>query len=53
MVFYSLGSALGATATTALFEAVGWTGCALLGAAFALAALGAWAVSERGRARSP
>ncbi|MGI6869586.1 MFS transporter [Amycolatopsis sp. 3B14] len=51
MVFYSLGSALGATATTALFDAAGWTTCALLGAAFALAALGAWAISERGRAR--
>ncbi|MEU0511657.1 MULTISPECIES: MFS transporter [Amycolatopsis] len=51
MVFYSLGSALGATATTALFDAAGWTGCALLGAAFTLGALGAWALSERGQAR--
>ncbi|MFD4194083.1 MFS transporter [Amycolatopsis thermoflava] len=51
MVFYSLGSALGATATTALFDAAGWTTCALLGAAFALAALGAWAISERARVR--
>ncbi|MEV6910869.1 MFS transporter [Amycolatopsis sp. NPDC051071] len=47
MVFYSLGSALGATATTALFDAVGWTGPTVLGATFALCALVIWAVSRR------
>lgn len=47
MVFYSLGSALGAAATTALFDAAGWTGPTVLGAAFALCAL---AVAARERA---
>ncbi|OBB89237.1 MFS transporter [Mycolicibacterium peregrinum] len=45
MFFYSLGSALGATATTAAFSAAGWTASALLGAAFAGCALVTWAVS--------
>lgn len=49
MVFYSLGSALGAAATTALFEAVGWTGSTVLGAVLALCGLTVWAVSDRGR----
>ncbi|MER7274658.1 MFS transporter [Dactylosporangium sp. NPDC000244] len=39
MVFYSLGSATGAAATTAVYGTAGWTGSALLGAAFALAGL--------------
>ena len=47
MVFYSLGSALGATATTAVFTAYGWTGSSLLGAGFAGCALAAWAVDRR------
>ncbi|UOZ03649.1 MFS transporter [Amycolatopsis sp. WQ 127309] len=45
MVFYSLGSALGAAATTALFDAVGWAGSTILGAAFACGALVTWALS--------
>ena len=49
MVFYSLGSAFGATATTALFDAAGWTGSAVLGAALALCAL----VTAKGFTRSP
>lgn len=35
MIFYSLGSALGAAATTTAFAAAGWTGSSVLGAAFA------------------
>jgi predicted MFS family arabinose efflux permease len=46
LLFYSLGSALGATATTAVYSTVGWTGSSILGAAFALCALIAWAVSR-------
>jgi predicted MFS family arabinose efflux permease len=46
MVFYSLGSALGATATTALFDAAGWTGSTILGAALALCALATWALTD-------
>ncbi|GHE96761.1 MFS transporter [Streptomyces fumanus] len=46
MVFYSLGSALGAAATTALFTAHGWTGSSLLGAGFAACALAVWAADR-------
>ncbi|MHA6629390.1 MFS transporter [Pseudonocardia sichuanensis] len=49
MIFYSLGSALGATATTALFDAAGWTGPTVLGAALALGALATWALTDGGR----
>ena len=47
MVFYSLGSALGAAATTALFTTYGWTGSSLLGAGFAACALIVWATNRR------
>ncbi|MBN6041130.1 MFS transporter [Amycolatopsis sp. 195334CR] len=46
MVFYSLGSAFGATATTALFDAAGWPGPTALGAGLALCALGVWSISR-------
>ncbi|GHF91949.1 MFS transporter [Amycolatopsis bullii] len=48
MLFYSLGSALGATATTAAFAVAGWAGSSVLGAGFALCAL---AAALTGRAR--
>lgn len=47
MVFYSLGSALGAAATTAVFTAGGWAGSSLLGAGFAACALAVWATDRR------
>jgi predicted MFS family arabinose efflux permease len=47
MVFYSVGSAFGATATTALFDIAGWTGSAILGAALALCALATWTLTGR------
>ncbi|GAA3598661.1 MFS transporter [Nonomuraea rosea] len=47
MVFYSLGSALGAAATTAVFAACGWAGSSLLGAGFAACALAVWATGRR------
>lgn len=47
MVCYSLGSALGAAATTALFDVAGWAGPTVLGAALALCALAAWAAGNR------
>lgn len=47
MIFYSLGSALGATATTAVYSISGWTGSSLLGAGFALCGLLTWALSRR------
>ncbi|MFF5935598.1 MFS transporter [Streptomyces sp. NPDC012508] len=47
MVFYSLGSALGAAATTAIFTSYGWAGSSLLGAGFAACGLVVWAASRR------
>ncbi|MEO3753493.1 MFS transporter [Streptomyces sp. B6B3] len=47
MVFYSLGSALGAAATTAVFTAHGWAGSSLLGAGFAACALAVWATDRQ------
>ncbi|MEV4807221.1 MFS transporter [Nonomuraea sp. NPDC049421] len=47
MIFYSLGSALGAATTTAVFSAHGWTGASLLGAGFAACALAVWAADRR------
>ncbi|MEV4896378.1 MFS transporter [Nonomuraea sp. NPDC055795] len=47
MVFYSLGSALGAATTTAVFTAHGWLGSSLLGAGFAACALAVWAFDRR------
>ncbi|VVJ17988.1 Uncharacterized MFS-type transporter [Amycolatopsis camponoti] len=42
MVFYSLGSAFGAAATTKLFATAGWPGSSILGAALAFCALVVW-----------
>ncbi|MGK3207968.1 MFS transporter [Amycolatopsis sp. MEPSY49] len=42
MVFYSLGSAAGAAATTAVYDVAGWPGSAVLGAVFAGGALLTW-----------
>ena len=44
MIFYSVGSALGATTTTAIYTTSGWAGSALLGAGFAVIALLLWAL---------
>ncbi|MDR2322349.1 MAG: MFS transporter [Microbacterium sp.] len=52
MMFYSLGSALGATTTTALYAAAGWTGSAVLGAVFALGGLLAWALRRKAVAKA-
>jgi predicted MFS family arabinose efflux permease len=47
MLFYSLGSALGATATTTVYAVSGWAGSATLGAGFALCGLLVWALTQR------
>ncbi|MBP2297334.1 MFS transporter [Azospirillum picis] len=47
MVFYSIGSALGAGAATMAHAHAGWPGVSLLGAAFGTAALLAWAATLR------
>ncbi|GAA3118521.1 putative MFS family arabinose efflux permease [Kribbella aluminosa] len=39
MVFYSLGSGLGAIASTALYERAGWTGVCILGGLFGVGSL--------------
>ncbi len=52
MIFYSLGSALGAAVTTRAFAVQGWTGSSLLGSGFAVCALVSWAATRRA-ARGP
>lgn len=52
MVFYSLGSALGAIATTTTYAAAGWTGSSILGAALAAAAFAVWGASNLAPART-
>ncbi|WP_405658665.1 MFS transporter [Streptomyces sp. NBC_01166] len=47
MVFYSLGSALGAATTTAVYTIHGWAGSSLLGAGFAVCAMAVWAADRR------
>ena len=47
MVCYSIGSAGGAIASTAVYGRAGWTGVCLLGAAISGAALALWAIAER------
>ncbi|WP_432881793.1 MFS transporter [Kribbella sp. CA-245084] len=49
MVFYSLGSGLGAIASTALYERAGWSAVCLLGATFGVGSL---VTSIRGARRS-
>lgn len=51
MIFYALGSAVGATVTTTVYSTAGWTGSAVLGAGFALCGLLTWALSRRTIAR--
>jgi predicted MFS family arabinose efflux permease len=47
MIFYSLGSILGAITTTTVFADAGWTGSSILGAVFAACALAIWASAIR------
>ncbi|WP_160004957.1 MFS transporter [Rhizobium sp. 18055] len=42
MVFYSIGSAIGATGTTTAYAHFGWPGVCALGASFSAAALSLW-----------
>ncbi|MFE5567606.1 MFS transporter [Amycolatopsis japonica] len=44
MIFYSVGSGLGAIGSTAVYAVAGWTGVCLLGAAFSALALVVWGV---------
>lgn len=47
MIFYSIGSALGAIASTTVYAKFGWTGVCCLGAAFSTAGLVVWAATRR------
>ena len=47
MLFYAIGSGLGALASTAVHAAYGWTGVCVLGAGVSVAALGFWALTLR------
>ncbi|RKN85443.1 MFS transporter [Paenibacillus ginsengarvi] len=47
MIFYSVGSATGSIASTAIYARVGWSGVCLLGAAVSALALLFWAVTRR------
>lgn len=42
MVFYSIGSGLGAISSTTIYASFGWTGVSLLGAAFSAAGMVFW-----------
>ena len=47
MVFYSVGSALGAISSTAVYAHAGWSGVSMLGAAFSAFALLLWGATLR------
>ena len=47
MVFYSIGSALGAVTSTVVYACAGWTGVSALGAMLSAAALIVWAATHR------
>ncbi|WP_309138341.1 MFS transporter [Paenarthrobacter sp. CM16] len=46
MVFYSVGSAMGAAAVAPVYDAWGWAGASVLGAVFALGALAVWGTDQ-------
>lgn len=48
MLFYSVGSGLGAIGTTAVYAAAGWAGVCMLGAAVSVMALGFWLATRAG-----
>ncbi|BCU55030.1 MFS transporter [Enterobacter kobei] len=50
MLFYAVGSGLGAISTTLTWAAAGWAGVCLLGAAVSLLALGFWWITDRAAA---
>ncbi|MCV7416475.1 MFS transporter [Mycolicibacterium litorale] len=47
MLFYAVGSALGAVSTTTAFAVAGWAGSSVIGAVFAISALAVWAAGRR------
>ncbi|MGJ3192041.1 MFS transporter [Paenarthrobacter sp. FR1] len=53
MVFYSVGSAVGAATVAPVYDGWGWTGAGVLGAFFALGALAIWGVDRLRRPERP
>ncbi|MDR9768294.1 MFS transporter [Shewanella baltica] len=52
MLFYSIGSAIGAIASTAVYDSAGWNGVCILGTAISIVAVIFWAVTAHiGRAQ--
>ena len=47
MLFYAVGSGLGAIATTLTYARAGWSGVCVLGAAVSMLALLVWALTLR------
>jgi predicted MFS family arabinose efflux permease len=47
MVFYSVGSGIGAISSTSIYAVFGWIGVAILGAIFSAAGLLLWALTRR------
>lgn len=52
MLFYAVGSGLGALASTTLYTLYGWTGVCVLGGSVSLAALAFWGVTLKGDQRT-
>lgn len=52
MVFYSIGSAAGASTSTAVYAVAGWSGVCLLGAGIGAVTLVFWAVTARAMPRA-
>jgi predicted MFS family arabinose efflux permease len=46
MVFYSLGSAIGAAAATSTYARYGWSGVCMVGAGFSFVGLAGWLISQ-------
>ncbi len=53
MVFYSVGSAVGAATVAPVYDTWGWAGASALGAVFALAALAVWGTDRMRTASAP
>jgi hypothetical protein len=47
MVFYSIGSGIGAISATNIYAVFGWPGVAILGASFSASGLLFWALTRR------
>ena len=52
MMFYSIGSAAGASTSTAVYAVAGWSGVCLLGAGIGAVTLVFWAVTARAMPRA-